>query len=88
MLVRWHDAWFDIEQPASGWREDYLVQTVGFLVRESPELISIAQELLPGRDGFRAVTHIPRGVIESVIPLFEEEGPRRREGDRALRRQP
>ncbi|MBI2237888.1 MAG: hypothetical protein HYU54_05095 [Actinobacteria bacterium] len=87
VLVRWHDAWFDFEQPTAGWREDYLVQTVGFVVRETPEVISVAQEHLPGRDGFRAVTHIPRGVVESVTTLFEEEGLARRAGDRALRRE-
>lgn len=86
VVVRWHDAWFDFEQPAGGWREEYLVRTVGYVVRETPEVISVAQEHLPGRDGFRAVTHIPRGVVESVTTLFEEEGPARRAGDRALRR--
>jgi hypothetical protein len=85
VLVRWHDAWFDLEQPAGGWRDDYLVQTVGFLVREGPDVVSIAQELLPGRDGYRAVTHIPRGIIESISTLFEEDGPARRVGDRELR---
>jgi hypothetical protein len=56
---------------------------VGFLVREEPGVISLAQEMLPGRDGYRAITHIPRGVIESITPVAEEEAPARREGDRA-----
>ena len=46
-------------------------------------MISLAQEMLPGRDGYRAITHIPRGVIESITPVAEEEAPARREGDRA-----
>ena len=85
VLVRWHDAWFDFEKPGSDWRDDYLVQTVGFLVREEPGVISVAQELLPHRDGFRAITHIPAGVIESVTTLYEATGPGRRVGDQALR---
>ena len=84
VLVRWRDAWFDFEQPSSGWREEYLVHTVGFLVRESDEVVSVAQERLPGREGYRAITHIPRGVVESVTTLFTEESPGRREGDRIL----
>jgi len=85
VLVRWRDAWFDFERDPSGWRDEYVVQTVGFLVREEPGVISLAQELLPGREGFRAITHIPRGVIESITTLYEESGPARREADRALR---
>lgn len=86
VLVRWHDAWFDFEHGSSGgWREDYLVQTVGFLVRQDPGVVSVAQELLPGRDGFRAVTHIPMGVVESIVTLAQDDGPGRRAGDRLLR---
>jgi hypothetical protein len=86
VLVRWHDAWFDIEQPPGGWRDDYVVHTVGYLVRHESGVVSVAQELLPGRDGYRAVTHIPTGVIESITTLFAEDGPGRRAGDRLLRR--
>jgi hypothetical protein len=86
VLVTWRDAWFDFERDPSGWRDEYLVKTVGFLVREEPGVVSLAQELLPGRDGFRAITHIPRGVIESITTLYEDSGgPARREADRALR---
>lgn len=84
VLVRWRDAWFDFEQPSSGWREQYVVHTVGFLVRETDDVVSVAQERLPAREGYRAITHIPRGVVESVTTLFAEEGPGRREGDRIL----
>jgi hypothetical protein len=82
VLVRWRDAWFDFERDPSGWRDEYLVQTVGFLVREEPGVVSLAQERLPGRDGYRAITHIPRGVIESITPVAEEEIPARRAEDR------
>ena len=84
VMVRWRDAWFDFEHGATGWRDTYIVQTVGFLVRRDAGVISVAQELLPGRDGFRAVTHIPMGVVESVITLTRAEGAGRRAGDRVL----
>jgi hypothetical protein len=70
VMVLWHDAWADSEQhDRAEWRSDYLVRTTGFLVREESDVVSIAQEILPEDDGFRAVTHIPRGVIESLTEL-------------------
>ncbi|HEY1330931.1 MAG TPA: hypothetical protein VGH10_05585 [Actinomycetota bacterium] len=76
VLVVWHDAWFDPEQQTpDDWRADYVVRTVGFLVRRSPRVVSIAQELLPDDDGFRAVTHIPAGMVESLTFLVDEHPP-------------
>jgi len=70
VLVRWRDAWFDFDEPdPADARSDYVVSTVGFLVREGPRFLSIAQEILPDGDGFRAVTHVPAAVVESVTPL-------------------
>jgi hypothetical protein len=68
--VTWRDAWFDFDQPdAEDARSDYLVTTVGFLVRHGPRFVSIAQETLPDGDGFRAITHIPLSVVETMSPL-------------------
>jgi hypothetical protein len=84
VLVRWQDAWFDADQQdAEDWRNDYLVQTVGFVVRQEPDLVSIAQELLPEGDGYRAVTHIPRGMIVSMMPLTNLRRERRAEAGTA-----
>ena len=70
VLVTWRDAWFDFDQADDDdERPDYLVRTVGFVVREGPRFVSIAQELLPDGDGFRAVTHIPWSVIEGIVTL-------------------
>jgi hypothetical protein len=70
VLVTWRDAWFDFDQAADDdERSDYLVRTVGFVVREGPRFVSVAQELLPDGDGFRAVTHIPWSVIEGIVTL-------------------
>jgi hypothetical protein len=70
VVVTWRDAWFDFDHAEGAEpRADYLVTTVGFVVREGPRFVSIAQEVLPDGDGFRAITHIPVSVIESVVPL-------------------
>jgi hypothetical protein len=70
VLVTWRDAWFDFDEPdPEDVRADYLVTTVGFLVRQGPRFVSIAQEVLPEDDGFRAVTHIPTAVVQTISPL-------------------
>ena len=77
VLVIWRDAWFDADQQETkDWRSDYLVHTVGYLVREDKGIVSIASEVLPEGDGFRAVTHIPRAIIKSITTLvpLETEG--------------
>lgn len=74
VLVTWRDAWFDFDEPdPDDVRADYLVTTVGFLVRQGPRFVSIAQEVLPEDDGFRAVTHIPTAVVQTISRL-EEHG--------------
>jgi hypothetical protein len=68
--VTWRDAWFDFDEPdPEDVRADYLVRTVGFLVRRGPRFVSVAQEILPDGDGFRAVTHIPVAVVETIAGL-------------------
>jgi hypothetical protein len=72
VMVSWHDAWFDFDQSSpEDCRADYLVHTVGFLLSDGPRFISVAQEMLPDGDGFRAVTHIPVAIIESVTTLAD-----------------
>jgi hypothetical protein len=78
VLVRWHDAWFDPDQAGQeDWRPDYPVETVGFLVRHDGVIVSVAQEVLPDGDGYRAVTHIPIGMVEAIIPLVAGHAPAR-----------
>jgi hypothetical protein len=75
VLVIWRDAWFDFEEPdPEDLRADYLVTTVGYLVRRGPRFVSVAQEILPDGDGFRAVTHIPVAVVETIAPLHGSDG--------------
>jgi hypothetical protein len=73
VLVHWLDAWYDPdEQSHEDWRADYPVQTVGYLVRDDHTVISIAQEVLPDDEGFRAVTHIPRAMVQQITRLALE----------------
>jgi hypothetical protein len=70
VVVTWRDAFFDFDQKDAGdCRADYLVHTVGFLLAEGPKFVSLAQEVLPDGDGFRAVTHIPVSIVERVAQL-------------------
>lgn len=76
VLATWRDAWFDFDQPdEEEARSDYLVTTVGFLVHHGPRFVSIAQEVLPDGDGFRAITHIPLSVLETMVPLQGPDEP-------------
>jgi hypothetical protein len=76
VLVTWRDAWFDFDEPdPEDARADYLVSTVGFLVRQGQRFVSVAQEVLPDGDGFRAVTHIPTAVVEKITQLQEPGDP-------------
>jgi len=69
VLVRWRDAWFDFEAGSGGWPDEYIVQTVGYLVRDN-DIVSVAQEALANGD-WRAVTHIPRPIIQGITYLME-----------------
>ena len=66
-LVVWRDAFFDFDRkPDEETRPDYLVHTVGFVLADGPTFVSLAQEILPDDDGFRAVTHIPLAIVERL----------------------
>jgi hypothetical protein len=74
VMVRWRDAFFDFDKvTADEFRTDYLVHTVGFLVSDGPTFVSLAQEVLPDDEGYRAVTHIPRAVVEVIVALGHED---------------
>lgn len=76
VLVIWRDAFFDFDQrDREDTRPDYLVHTVGFLLSDGPRFVSLAQEVLPDGDGYRAVTHIPRSIVERIVPLEFDPAP-------------
>lgn len=68
--VEWHDAWFDLDEPEPADRRlAYPVRTVGYLIGDGPSVLSIAQEVLPDAEGFRAVTHIPLPIVVRIVRL-------------------
>jgi len=71
VLVRWHDAWFDYDQPGT-WKDDCPIETVGYLVRETDDIISISQESLDD-DTFRATTHIPAAIVQDITDLVPRQ---------------
>lgn len=63
--VFWRDAHYEFEvKNLADLRDDYVVRTVGYIVDESPRFLTLAQEVLPGDDGWRGVTRIP---VENVL---------------------
>jgi hypothetical protein len=69
VIVEWHDAWFDVDlESVDRRRPSYLVRTIGFLLSDGP-VISVAQELLPDGEGFRAVTHVPAPLVQRILEL-------------------
>ena len=69
VLVRWHDAWFDNDPPATGYHTTFPVQTVGWLIHQDEQRTSVASEVLPHDEGFRAITHIPESSIIDITDL-------------------
>lgn len=73
VVIHWLDAWYDPdEQKQEDWREEYPIKTVGYLVRDEAHVVSIAQEVLPDGEGFRAVTHIPRALVQRIDRLVAD----------------
>ena len=74
VLVIWRDAFFDFDQAdEEETRPDYLVHTVGFLLGQGPKFVSVAQEVLPDGEGYRAVTHIPLSIVEHILRLSPDD---------------
>jgi hypothetical protein len=73
--VVWYDAWFDFDPPGDGYKDEFVVTTIGFLVRETDEVLSLAAERLPD-EGFRAITHIPKACVRSRSVLEHSPNPR------------
>lgn len=75
VIVEWHDAWFDVDlESVDVRRPNYLVRTIGFLLSDGP-VISVAQEVLPEGEGFRAVTHVPAALVQRILELDRSADP-------------
>jgi hypothetical protein len=66
-VITWTDAYFELDEEEP--KDEFLVQTVGWVIRETPKWVSVASELLPNDEGHRAVTHIPAVLVEKRLPL-------------------
>jgi len=71
VLIRWRDAHHEFEQDTSDRpQEDFIVETIGYLIARDELFISVAQERLP--DGrYRGVTHLPLASIIGGSQLVE-----------------
>ena len=67
--VHWKDAWFSYDDTDK--REPKIMDTVGILVDDDPKGITVAQDM--DEDGFRALTFIPRVLIQWVNFYGEEK---------------
>ena len=65
--VEWDDAWSDHDETgAKDWADHTPVVTVGYLVRSTRRVVSVASEVVSeGR--YRCVTHIPRSIVRRVV---------------------
>jgi hypothetical protein len=74
VVLSYADAWYDdaLNLPPDIWPTEWAVSLSGFLVRDTPTVISIAQELHP--DGsLGAVTHVMRRMVRSLEVVREGE---------------
>jgi hypothetical protein len=72
-LVIWRDAYFDTDPPSKD-RPDFIVQTVGW-TKEEENFLAIRSEKLPKTEDprWRAITHVPWGMIIKRVKLGETE---------------
>ena len=76
-MVRWLDAHTDTQRQIWSLEElqdhnPLVVETVGWVLVESPKGITLGQERITGEDGsfsYRNVGFIPKGMIVGVFPL-------------------
>ena len=66
-LCKWNDAWMDFDEP-DALDDSMPVHTVGFLVRDNGETITIAAERFP-EGGYRCLTSIPRVLVTELRQL-------------------
>jgi hypothetical protein len=77
VMVEWDDAWIDeSETEPPDWGEPDVAKcvTVGWLVRNTPELISVALEYQPNSNRFRRVQHVQKEVVRKITILKRTDG--------------
>lgn len=66
-ICAWDDAWVDFDEPHGGLPDTMAVITVGFLVRKTDAVITLAAERFP-EGGYRCLTSIPASLVRSLRP--------------------
>jgi hypothetical protein len=71
VLIRWVDAWSDNEEKTvEEFEADCPVETVGWLVRSTPDVVSLSPERVR-ENWHRGTTHIPRAIVKDMLVLVE-----------------
>ena len=65
LYVLWQDACFQGDAlKTEELCDKFEVESIGFLVRETPKILSIAQDYQKTIDKWRSITHIPKSLIK------------------------
>lgn len=64
-ICTWNDAWVDFDEPHEGLPDTKPVITVGFLVRRTDAVVTLAAERFP-EGGYRCLTSIPTSLVQSL----------------------
>lgn len=67
-LCEWDDAWVDFDEPEGSLKDSMPVITVGFIVRKTDSIITIAAERFP-EGGYRCLTSIPMPLVRRLRQL-------------------
>lgn len=73
VCIVWRDALFELDGSTTP-PEDFIVRTFGHIVGESTLFWAVASELLPD-EAVRAVSYIPKALVQDIIALQEGDRP-------------
>lgn len=70
VLIRWHDACYQ-EGPIyiEDLNKDFILETVGFLIDENVESITLGMDWYSKKNYWRHIVHIPKGMIKTIIRI-------------------
>lgn len=74
VVVEWNDAWVDGTDPVSpadvaATHKPKVVITMGWVLKDDEQGISLANEHYAGEDTYRGRTFIPRVMVKNVTPF-------------------
>jgi len=72
--ITWRDAWSDdVQTYPANFKNEMLVITVGWVARDTKDIISIASERFPDDTCFRGITHIYKPLVKKVRRLGDPD---------------